>query len=327
MKSQTIRTLKHSTDTGDIPVPGDVLEALDKLGVQVVRCIQNEAWAFCPGHAARLGRSNTTPNKWSINLETGLHSCFSCGFSGSFVTLVQEVLHYERRDAVQWVRNHGGVRRLRGSLDSSTERFQPDAGLHPWTEARLALFTEPPDSALSQRRVSAGSVEHYGVLWDKDRWVLPIRDPYTGSLWGYQEKTENGWVSNAPDRVPKADTLFGINCFAGDTVVLLESPLDCLRLYTAGISGGVSSFGVNVSTAQIKLLLDIAKTVVIALDNDEAGIRESLSLKRSLLKRGRDIRFFNYSHIPEAKDIGTFGVSDQDIRQGFDSALNLITYR
>lgn len=324
------RGVSSGWNSTGLPIPGDVLSSLEELGVNVARIVHEEAWALCPGHYDRLGKHNSRPNKWSVNVETGQHSCFSCGFSGSFVYLVQEVLGYDRSDAERWVRNRGGIERLRRALGNSEGRsrsFEGDSGIPEWNEARLALFNAPPFSALERRRVSQGAVTHYGVLWDdkKENWILPIRDPDTGSLWGYQEKGE-GWFCNKPAKVGKSETLFGLEAFTGSTAILLESPLDCLRLYTAGISGAVSSFGVQVSDRQLDLLFDRAEIVVFALDNDTAGLNKMLSLKERYLRSGRRIKFINYSHIPEAKDLGTEGVTDQDIQKAVLGAKSLLNY-
>ena len=313
------------------PIPGDVLSSLEELGIEVVRIVHGEAWAFCPGHFNRVGKHNTRPNKWSVNIETGQHSCFACGFSGSFVYLVQEVKGYDRADAEQWVRNRGGVARLRRVLADSSGRsrdLEGDARVQPWNEARLALFNAPPYSALDERRISSGAVEHYGVLWDpkKENWILPIRNPETGELWGYQEKGP-GWFCNKPGRVPKGDTLFGIGALSGSTAILLESPLDCLRLYTAGISGGVSSFGVGVTDKQLDILFDKAEVVIFALDNDEVGLRKMWELRQRYLRSGKRIKFVDYTHIPWAKDLGTEGVTDKDIQQAIIKANSLFKYR
>lgn len=317
--------------TRRMPVPQDVLECLGELGVEVVRMADGEAWALCPGHFNRTGVHNHRPNKWSVNLETGQHSCFSCGFKGSFVYLVMEVTGHDRSDAEQWVRRRGGVWRLGrtvGDPEGRAADLERDEGIQPWNEARLALFDAPPDSALHGRRVSSGSVERYGVLWDsaKERWILPIRDPDTGKLWGYQEKGK-GWFSNQPEQVPKADTLFGLDCFEGGTAVLLESPLDCLRLYTAGIAGGVSSYGVGVSERQLDLLFDRAEVVILALDNDTAGLTKMWDLRNRYLRSGKKIRFVDYSHIPEAKDIGTEGVTDKDIQRAIHNSRGMLSFR
>lgn len=313
------------------PVPGDVLACLQELGIEVVRIIHEEAWAICPGHEERVGKKNNRPNKWSVNLETGQHSCFACGFSGSFVYLVQEVKGYDRHDAEQWVRNRGGVQRLRRILADSQGRsgdLERDAGIQPWTEARLALFDAPPYAALDGRRVSQGAVNHYGVLWDskKENWILPIRDPDTGELWGYQEKGE-GWFCNKPARVPKGKTLFGIDALSGSTAIVLESPLDCLRLFTASIGGAVASFGVNITDEQLELLFDRAEIVIFALDNDEVGLRKMWELRQRYLKSGKRIKFVDYTHIPWAKDLGTEGVTDKDIQKAIINAKSLLKYR
>jgi hypothetical protein len=242
-----------------------------------------------------------------------------------------EVLEYDVNEAEEWVRRRGGFERLRRVLADSLGRsdgFEGDSRVHPWNEARLAVFSEPSYAARDKRGVSEGAVKHYGVLWDdkEDCWILPVRDPYTDKLLGYQEKSEQGWVSNKPYGIQKSSTLFGLDCFTGRTVVLLESPLDCLRAYTAGISGCVSSFGAKVSDTQMELLFDLAPTIVIAMDNDEPGKLSSKKIREKYLRSGYNIKFFNYSEI-EQKDIGTDGVTNQQIQKGILSAYSLLTYR
>lgn len=318
------RQVSKGWGTRGTPIPGDVLGSLDELGVKVVRLGYGEAWALCPGHFSNLGKENNKPNKWSVNIETGQHSCFSCGFSGSFVTLVQEVLGYERSDAEEWVRSRGGIERVRRYLQASADGEQP-VPRREWNESRLALFGPPPIHARDRRRISEGSVNHYGVLWDgkNEQWILPIRDPETYELWGYQEKSEEGHFSNRPARVPKSDTLFGIDCFEGRTAILLESPLDCLRLYSAGIYGGVSSFGAKVSDTQMELLFDVAGVIIIALDNDEPGRAAARYLKEKYLRSGKTIKFINYENI-EGKDIGEPDVTDNQIRNAVLTATSMV---
>lgn len=315
---------------GGTPTPGDVMSSLEELGIAVVKLTYNEAWAYCPGHESRLGRKNNKPNKWSVNIETGTHSCFSCGFSGSFVTLVQEVKGYDRADAEQWVRSRGGVARLRRVLGVSPDRLERDSGVREWNEARLALFTDPPDSARERRGISAGSVNHYGIRWsdgDDPCWILPIRSPETGKLWGYQEKSETGWVSNKPYGVTKSETLFGIEKFDNPYALVLEAPLDTAVAYTSSIFGGLATFGVKISDAQFEILFDLGVPVIFGLDNDEAGIAMSLKIKERYLRSGLPIKFLNYSHIPKAKDIGSDGVTIADRQKAVLTAHSLINYR
>jgi DNA primase len=311
------------------PTPGDVLRCLEELGIKVQRLSYNEAWAYCPGHERILGRKNNKPDKWSVNIETGTHSCFSCGFSGSFVTLVQEVTGYVRSDAESWVRGRGGVQRVRRVLAASASSVEPDARLREWNEARLALFVDAPDSARDERGVSAGSLDHYGIRWsdgDDPFWVLPIRNPDNGKLWGYQEKSEDGWVSNKPYGIQKSQTLFGIDCFNSPFVLVLESPLDCAVAYSNNIFGAVSTFGVKISDAQLTLLLDLGVPIIFGMDNDTAGLESSRKIRQKFLGSGNRIKFLNYSHIPDKKDIGS-GLTKNEIQRAVLDAIPLIRYR
>jgi hypothetical protein len=322
------RTIKDGW--GGTPTPGDVLNCLEELGISVQRLSYNEAWAYCPGHESRLGRKNTKPDKWSVNTETGAHSCFSCGFSGSFVSLVQEVTGNGRYEAEQWVRSRGGVERLRRDLDPSSRSVEPDPRVREWNEARLALFDDPPTSARDGRRISEGSVKHYGIRWssgDDPFWVLPIRNPENGKLWGYQEKSESGWVSNKPYGVQKSNTLFGLDCFESRTVLVLESPLDCSVAYSNDLFGAVSPYGAKISKVQLDLLFDIAPTVIFGFDNDSAGRIASHKVREQYLGSGRNIKFLNYSHIPDKKDIGTEGLTKKDIQKTVLEAIPLVWYK
>jgi DNA primase len=100
-----------------------------------------------------------------------------------------------------------------------------------------------------------------------------------------------------------------------------------LRLHTAGIGGGVSSFGVGVTERQLDLLFDRAEIVIFALDNDEVGLRKMWELRQRYLRSGKRIKFIDYTHIPWAKDIGTEGVTDQDIQKAILKAKSLLNYR
>lgn len=315
------------------PTPGDVLKCLEELGIPVTKLAYNEAWSYCPGHTSRLGRPNRKPNKWSVNIETGVHGCFSCGFAGPFVTLVQEVLGYDRSDAEAWVRRRGGAARVRRVLAVSADRGAADEGLSPrhaeWNEARLALFADPPVSARAGRRISSGSVDHYGIRWsdgDDPCWILPIRNPENGRLWGYQEKSEDGWVSNNPYGVQKSLALFGLEVFDSPFVLVLESPLDCAVAYTHGIYGAVSTYGAKISDAQLTLLLDLGVPIIFGLDNDDAGIKASLSIKNRFLGSGHNIKFMSYDHIPHKKDMGS-DLTKQEAQRAVLTAVPLVRYR
>jgi hypothetical protein len=118
------------------------------------------------------------------------------------------------------------------------------------SEARLAVFVEPPTEHIQKRNLKETSVSKYNILWDakKQAWVLPLREPHFNKLIGWQGKgTVDRTFFNRPTGLPKSKTLFGIENQTEDCAIVVESPLDCVRIDSAGISGAVSNlwfFGV-----------------------------------------------------------------------------------
>lgn len=287
--------------------PSNIAAALDALGIAYT-VKGDEAQANCPAH------KDFHPS-WSCNLTTGMHNCFSCGFSGSFVRLVTHLRGCSQREAADWC---SGFQR---EWDQVRVTVLPDAPavrpVRQYSEADLALFIPPPDWALDERNLTAEACAAYGVLFDLDEeaWILPIRDPETGKLWGWQEKSEHHF-RNRPHGVRKAQTLFGYQTLAeGATAILVESPLDAARIWAAGIPGAVASFGVEVSETQLDLIVDRCARLIVALDDDDAGDKRCAQLRRFTRI---PVRFFDYAD-SGAKDPGE--MTDSQIRHGVEHAI------
>jgi hypothetical protein len=307
-------------------IPGDVLAALDELGIQIIRVTGEEATARCHMHYGRTGKDDTHPS-WSCNVESGVFNCYSCGWKGTFPQIVCDVLGVSWDDAVEWVRQRGGIERVNKILGRGQyiDDLVPEKPPVTYTEADLALFTLPPARALTKRGLTVASCQEYGVLWDPSRgmWITPIRDA-EGSLLGWQEKNER-YFRNRPYEVGKSKTVFGFHLLPpGGTAILLESPLDCLRLSSVGIPGAVSSYGAEVSDAQMQLLFGHCKLIVLALDNDRDGWKHAMELKRRYRGMGRRLAFYNYGDC-DAKDPGD--QSGDEIRYGVHRRLSPLRVR
>lgn len=287
------------------PVPADVTAAMSALGITPIRVVQHndkeEVLARCPAHKANTGKEDRHPSFW-VNCDTGAFICFSCLYSGPFVQLVVDALSTDRAAAVRWIASRG-IYRLRGDDDTTTEKSGP-SDVICITEASLALYVDPPTSALDKRGLTLGACREYGVLWNAQdkRWILPIRDPATSALIGWQEKGKR-FFRNHPEGVQKSRTLFGLDAFDGGTAILVESPLDCVRLSSVGIPGGLAAYGAYVSDAQMRLLRRHAADVVMALDNDTAGTAAAEKLYHRWRPRGIPMRFLDYTGTG-AKDPG-----------------------
>lgn len=278
------------------PVPGDVLACMDELGMQNTRQVEDEITAACPMHEVRTGKPDRHPS-FSVNSESGVFNCFSCGYKGPFVVLVRDLLKMDHSDAVLWVRARGSIERVRASLRSTVENLPrgPVDTSKQYNEASLALFTYPPVSALQKRFISLAAASHYGIRWwpEKEAWITPIRD-IDGEMLGWQEKNER-YFCNRPRDVKKSEHLFGLDVFPGGWIRVVESPLDTARIFTAGLEGTVSSYGAAVSQRQIDLIIENADGVIFALDADRAGDKQSEYLRQYFLRRGFPCRFWDYT--------------------------------
>lgn len=308
-------------DAVGTPIPGNVTGCLDEIGLEY-KVNGDEIHMPCPMHLARTGKEDKHPS-FSINYDAGYFNCFSCGYQGPFVVLVKDMLEIPYAEAIQWVRKRGGIERVKKFLAKKETAHDKVDTTTLINEASLALFVTPPLDACSSRLITQEACEATGVLWDtsRDMWIIPIRDPDTGRLWGWQEKNAH-YFRNRPQSMTKSKTLFGLHVYEGDTAILVESPLDVVRLRTAGFKTGVSSFGAGVSDAQMSILRDHFETVIIALDNDTDGAKHSERLRKEWSRRGIALKFLDYSGTP-VKDIGEMSHNEikNAVRNAYPSVL------
>lgn len=287
-----------------------------------------EVHGLCPMHKERTGSADHNPSWW-INTDTGYHMCFSCGYKGNLYTLVRDLHpefdHWDIQEFIKTDPTEDPTILMKRIQDLPQYVHASDDEI-PMSEARLAVYTVPPDYALERRRISRESARKYGVLWDpqEEHWILPIRDPHLGTLLGWQEKGHLGrFFKNQPVGVKKSHTLFGVDLQDEKLAIVVESPLDCLRLYSAGFTGGVSTFGAALSERQAKLLRYSSK-IICAFDNDKAGITASDEMQQYAKAYGLDVSYFNYGE-SNKKDPGD--MTDEEIRFGIEHARTMLMGR
>lgn len=257
----------------------DIEGLLEEIGIRLGRSTDWEVYGYCPWHEEILGRPDGHPTTWSVARNTGNSHCFSCGGGGTLIDLILRQRGGTAWAALSLMRQYGidptDVDTLPESFLGRRKGRSRPAPDH-LDESALAGYVDPPLSALRKRHLTPAAARHYGVRWDAEEkcWITPIRLP-GGALIGYQEKNER-FFNNVPPKVPKSQTLFGIEVLENDvTAILVESPLDVLRIYGAGFEGAVAAFGVYVSPAQMGVLRSYTTEVILALDNDDNGRAET----------------------------------------------------
>lgn len=297
----------------------EMTSTLEQLGIRVESTRGDEIQALCPAHEERTGKADRNPSWW-INAESGLHNCFSCGWKGGLYSLISYVTGVDYDDAKEWDSSTTGLlARFERITNPIKPKIEEPARV---TESMLSAFTSPPDYATSARGLSRLAVENYGVKWDErsKNWIIPIREATTDKLIGWQEKGfDHRYFNNRPSGVKKSETLFGYNELVTNWAVVVESPLDVVRLASLGFPG-VAVYGAKVSKAQFNLLRGLDK-VIFAMDNDEAGKASSAEMLEMCNALGLEAWFFNYGTI-DVKDVGAMSLDE--IRFGINNANHMV---
>jgi DNA primase len=135
--------------------------------------------------------------------------------------------------------------------------------------------------------------------------VIPIPDPRTGAwttLYGRGVRTARHCYLPGPLR--------GVLNFqaarSSDTVILTESILDALSCHQAGIATAIPIYGTQGCTADHLDLLtrEQVRTVILALDNDDAGRTATAALRDKLTAAGLAVRIAAYpAGVKDANDL------------------------
>lgn len=289
-----------------------IVSLLTELGVDIRRVGEREISGCCPVHLRTTGKVDNSPS-WSMNAETGAWICYSCGARGSLYGLLSELSG--DLSSIWDIK----LKLVETGLSQLTTEREVKEDKVDWLSYNR--FAEVPEHLLSSRNLDSTTARKFGIKWntEKKAWVIPIVSP-EGDLKGWQEKKKD-WVRNYPIGVKKSESLFGIERFSGGTAVLLESPLDVVRLATVTTAvQGLATFGAHVSKAQLTVLSHVATGLIVAMDNDSAGNDSSKRIWESSMRFRDGVLWLDYSHT-DAKDIGD--MTNDEITQAINNATVL----
>ncbi len=288
----------------------DLAAVLVDLGVDIRRSGGREISGCCPVHLKKTGHIDRSPS-WSMNAETGAWICYSCGSRGSLYNLIAELTGDTQ---TIWDIHSFLIQAGLDRINTEQVEYQPPVDWITYNK-----FSDVPTHLLEQRSLDPQIARRHGVKWNPETkaWVLPIISK-DGELLGWQEK-KTGWVRNYPIGVKKSNTLFGVERFNPSSVaVLVESPLDVVRIAsTVGHAQGLATFGAHVSKTQLDILSSVSSKVIIAMDNDSAGIESGMRLWKSLPRFRDGVLWIHYKHT-NAKDIGD--MNDKELEVALNSA-------
>ena len=223
-----------------------------------------------------------------LNVEKKLYVCYSMGWGGDLLRLIQKMENAESLGEVGAM--VGGmltgstrtadavVAEIRSYFDTHTDEVElphySDRILAPWMVSHPYLRDE--------RGISQQAHELLRLGYDEvsNRVIFPHF--FHGDLVGWQTRAipaRPDWPGTVPDwpkyksssGFPKAETLYAYDLVdPSQRVVVVESPMSVAKAYSLGIDNVVATFGAKVTDTQVALLRDYPE-VIVWFDGDPAG--------------------------------------------------------
>lgn len=260
-----------------------------------------------PGH-------NDQHPSCSVNLETGLYHCLSCGIGGDLIGLGVRVLDETPEHVQKMFKPH--------TIESLVAQVQRQLhNIHLPSSRKVKNLPGPyshgPYVELRQRGFSSETIERWGIRWVvRDRikrpesiltigacFALPVRDS-SGRLLAWLYRRTNGSPQWQPKYLEtpgfkKSSIWYGCHMHPhADHIVIAEGPLDAMWLDQCGVPA-LGALG-NDPTAKIKWLKRYKRVFVLG-DRDVAGVRLTTRIGEGL-KNHSAVYVMRYSKHSKAKD-------------------------
>lgn len=246
-----------------------------------------EIRASCPLHQDR------NPS-FSLNTENGLWICHSrCG-SGNFQQLVEKKLNYTWQEAREWIDTNGQKSSLEDMMLTFEKAFASPSVVNTvsasvlWKDYFNSLSNQQMPQWFMDRGFSWEVINHFGIRYDifTDAIVVPV--VWQGLMVGIIIRNTR---LNLPKyqnsiQLPRERIFYGEINRDQTTIILCEGVLDAIWLWQHGYHG-VSLLGASLTAGQIGVLRDYRYgSIVLALDNDEAGINGTKRAINALVSAG-----------------------------------------
>ena len=317
----------------------NIVYILDKLGV-IYNLNASHLTAICPCKHHGGDRNNRLAFSWQMDFSRWIcwsHHC-EVRHGSDIFALVRSILGVSFPEAVKWIRdvllNFDDVPITRPQYK------QPEIKIHePVPEKNLKYLMLDPQFLLD-RGFDRNVLRDYNVgLWCKpgtfmhNRVVFPIRDQYW-FLVGYTGRTTLPPDPNSPYPYRKwihgrsfftkptigelaiGSLLFNLDkakLFLGEerTIILVEGPLDGMRLQEAGFYNWVATLGTNFTACQRMLLIKYGiSNIYVGYDNDSHSEKNAGEDGWQKIKKTCS-SIFNLSkiHLPSGMDFGDMSAS------------------
>lgn len=300
--------------------------------IEIVSETNTHFLAYCPFH------NNTDSPAFALDKSNGLWTCFnpSCDNSGNLEGLLRKTKGLNYFEATKVIIKHKDsvvtpiTERLAAIREEAPDFVEFPT--EPVERMQQDLWADPAHRAvyyLTSRGLSEETIKHFGIGYSskRDMTIVPMHDP-KGMLVGFIGRSVEGKSFKNTLNLPKSKTAWNFHRAKkhGETVIIVESSLDAMRIHQAGYPNVIALLGGSVTANHIKQINETFSNVVIMTDFDEAGrhlgyaIAQRLPNKRILWAAYDDTCVFPHG----AKDVGD--MTDQEIRRCLTNAVSNFEY-
>ena len=327
-----------------------IIELLDALGAPLMKADSNNLVfpSICHqsdplAHSAKL---------W-LYLDSMQYKCWSCGFSGDAISLVQHVKHLDFNQAITYICStlnlQVGQIEQNEQLDNWSElrRFLPDAEpetckLATYDPTVLSLFDHLYPQDWLDYGITKDILDKFGVGWYARQACISIPVVFNGQLVGVRGRyTKEQDVAKGKYRpictldgqvlkFPSGACFYGYDqnraaIEKSRQVVLFESEKSVLKSPQYGIDNALAVFGSNISKRHIQLLLELGvNEVALGFDSDYhiVGDDEFRFFATKMKKLAAKLRsYFNVSIIYNNQGYDMYKCNMMDI--SYEQAMKL----
>lgn len=246
-------------------------------------------------------------NGWS-----GYYICFQCGAKGHLDKLDIELPQVTTDD-------------VRAKLKALTTKAPAQ---HYYPEGWLRQFDMAHPYWTEDRRLPQETVDQFRLGYDafSDRVTLPLRDLQGRILGVTYRRLDDGRPKYLhPKGFPIGRHLYGAWLLTDERkVALVEGQVDAIRCWSERVPA-LAMMGARLTRDQVKVLQRLGvKTVVLMMDNDEAGRRGNISVYEALLGSGIRVQVGWYRPYWRVKDPD--GLKGDRLRKMFHGGMGILDW-
>lgn len=337
-------------DDSQVYTPAQVEAVANYCDIEIVSETNTHFLAYCPFH------NNTDSTAFALDKEKGLWHCFngSCDSSGNLDSLLRRLKGLNPFESARVILKYqtataGSVSERLSAIREKAPEFVefPQAPVDRMAED--LLVSERAMNYLTSRGFTLETLKHFGVGFSckKDMTIVPMHDP-NGMLVGFVGRSIEGKEFKNTPNLPKSKTAWNFHRAKrhGETVIIVESSFDAMRIHQAGYPNVVALLGGHVTQHHLDQLDKTFSRVIIMTDFDKkiyrANCRKCSHLSECAGHRpGRELGWAVVRGLPQkriywaayddtcvyphgAKDAGD--MTDEEIRHCLSNAVSNFAY-